>query len=117
LNAKQYYEQNKAIRDTWAAKQKRRCMKCHSPDQWPGLQIHEMEQKSAAPRSWLDPCNFLLLCQRDHEGFHNGNTRDSHVEQLRVKIREDAEHFSLGKWLTLRPRGEDYITMEDLSEN
>ena len=106
----------KARREQWRASQPQRCWdkECRGGALWLGLQVHEIERKSQAPKRWCHECNFALLCAECHGGRW---ATMPHAKQLAYKLVHDPEHFDLGKWLSLQPRGPRYVTMADISEH
>ena len=84
------------------------------PDAWPGLEVHEIERKSHAPKSWGNTANYLLLCQRCHAGVF---ATMPHAKQLAVKLIKDFEHFDLYEWLRIRDpelRAPERVTMDEV---
>lgn len=96
------------------------CMSCGGKGDWRGLNIHEVQRRSHAAKSWWHPCNALLLCVPCHEGPF---ATMPHVEQLAVKFRSDPEDYDLEVWLELfdpaydrDPTGPAYITQEEVED-
>ena len=98
MNAREYYRAICGQRKAWAKSMLQRCMACHQKPQWPPLQIHEMCRRSAAPKRWGHPCNYLLLCERCHAGPF---ATMPHAKQLAYKLREDPENFHLREFIAI----------------
>lgn len=79
-------------------------------------EVHEIERRSHAAKTWANVVNYLHLCQHCH---HQIVPMMSHAEQLAVKLVTDPEHFALVEWLKLRDpglRAPDRVTMADIAE-
>ena len=75
------------------------CMGCGRRPAW--YEVHEMERRSQAPKTWAHPCNYLLLCRACHAGPF---ATMEHAEQLAHKLYWDKEHFDLEAWLRLKDK-------------
>ena len=101
--AEEYRLEIEQDRQAWYHEQPKRCMYCGASPRWPELQVHEIERKSQAPRSWAQRCNYLLLCQPCHAGPF---ATMPHAKQLALKYLCDPEHFDLSGWLKIKdPNG------------
>ena len=108
-----YYLQVKPDRDAWKADQPSRCWWCDVAE-WESagpLQVHEIERKSQAPGRWGKRCNYCLLCAECHESPFGSMP---HARQLALKYLHDPLHFSLEEWLSIKPRPESYVTMDEV---
>lgn len=107
-----YYESIKDDRNEWRDSVSQSCMGCG----WQAmLQIHEMERRSHASGRWGDRSNYLLLCQRCHDGAF---ATMSHARQLAHKLLCDTKHFDLQAWLMLRDpdlQAPERVTMRDIA--
>lgn len=111
-----YYEEVREEREVWRAATPDQCMYCGTLEcnAWPGLEVHEIERKSQAPKTWGSTCNYLKICNRCHAGPFA--TMD-HSKQLAVKLIKDFEHFNLMEWLRLRDpqlRAPERVTMDEI---
>ena len=118
--ARTYYIENRVARIEWRLSVAGQCMVCGWLESTPGgfqwLETHEIEQRSAAPTRWADPCNYLLVCNQCHS---ERITLMSHAEQLAVKWRKDPSNFNLEDWLRLRDpelRAPLRVTLEEIGE-
>lgn len=117
-----YYATIKADRKAWRDSMPQRCMACgRAPDDryvthevpvW--LEVHEIERRGHAPKSYGHPCNYLLLCHWCHGKM--GAPDWPHARQLALKRLRDHEHFDLEAWLSLKPRPATYVTINDIAE-
>ena len=102
-------------RDEWRISLPQLCMSClGTGGYWP-LEVHEIERRSHAPKSWQHTCNYLLLCKTCHE---NQFATMPHAEQMAVKARRDRMHFNLDAWLRLRDpdlAAPDRVTIEEIT--
>lgn len=108
-----YYRSIKRDREAWRDEQKPRCMKCLKAFgglRWP--EIHEIEKRSQAPKSWGQRCNYLLLCNPCH--WEMDDAEWTHARQLALKFRMDPEHFDLAAWLAIKPRPATYVTEDEI---
>lgn len=102
-------------RQEWAEaawKRIRVCMGCGRSPAW--YEVHEMERRSQAPKTWAHPCNYLLLCRTCHAGPF---ATMEHAYQLAHKLYWDKEHFDLEAWLRLKDRelvAPRRVTMEEV---
>ena len=76
---------------------RRRCMGCKH--KMARLQIHEIERRAHAPKTWAHMCNYLLLCPTCH-GWPFDYMQ--HAKQLAHKLFWDSTHYDLDAWLRLR---------------
>ncbi len=88
-----------------------RCWSCGRTP-WGRLEIHEIERRSQAPRTWAHDCNYMLVCNACHM---NDMATMPHAEQLARKMIIDPKHYDLKTWLTLRSGGgPDRVTQEEV---
>jgi len=109
-----YADQVMEMRLEWRSTIPNRCMYCGRGDDWPGLQIHEIERRSAASNRWGHTANFLVLCGECHAGPFASMV---HCRQLAVKLLKDPEHFDLVAWLRIKDtelRAPTRVTMENI---
>jgi len=81
-----------------------------------GLEIHEIERRSHAPKRWANRCNYLLVCFACHS---DRIPFMLHAKQLNIKRRRDPEHFNLEEWLRIADpelRAPNRVTMEEIEE-
>lgn len=114
-----YYDSVKEEREAWRAAMPDQCMYCGvlECNAWPGLDVHEIERKSHAPKSWGSLCNYLKICRRCHDGRFADLEQMPHEKQLAVKLIKDFENFDLMEWLRLRDpqlRAPERVTMDDI---
>lgn len=104
-------------RDRWRRMQMEQdgyCMLCSSQ---PATEVHEIERRSHAPRTWAHTCNYLHLC---HDCHHGRIPKMDHAEQLAVKLICDPRNFALVQWLKLRDpdlKAPERVTMEDIANH
>lgn len=108
-----YYDEISESRDNWRATRKALCMRCGGRADFRGLQVHEIERRSHAPRSWAHPCNYLLLCGTCHEGEF---ATMPHARQLAYKMIRDNDHYDLEAWLALGRRPSSYVTQDEVDQ-
>jgi len=111
-----YYDEVKEEREAWRASMPGNCMYCGTLEcnAWPGLDVHEIERKSHAPKSWGNTANYLKICRSCHDGPFA--TMD-HSRQLAIKLIKDFEHFDLLEWLRIRDpqlQAPDRVTMDEI---
>ena len=114
--AEEYRLEIEQDRQTWRCEQPGCCMYCGASPRWPELQVHEIERKSQAPRSWAQRCNYLLLCQPCHAGPF---ATMPHAKQLALKYLCDPKHFDLPGWLKIKdPNGlaPNRVTQEEIDK-
>ena len=99
MNAAEYYRSVKDDRQAWRDSTPAICMHCCNPEDWNGLQTHEIERRSQAQRTWGHRCNYLLLCERCHAGPFAAMP---HSQQLAIKLIRDPNYFDLKEWLRLK---------------
>lgn len=101
MTADEYYEMIREDRETWRASVQDVCMSCGAEEvnSWPGLQIHEIERRSQAPKAWGELCNYLLLCPTCHMGPF---ATMAHDRQLACKLISDPNNFDLEEWMRIR---------------
>jgi hypothetical protein len=112
--AEQYHLRAQTDRRAWKHEQPSRCMFCSASPQWPELQVHEIERRSQAPRTWAQRCNYLLLCQPCHAGQF---ATMPHAKQLALKFVRDRSHYDLQEWLRIKDpigRAPDRVTQEEV---
>lgn len=97
--AKAYKRKVNDDREAWRRSVPQVCMYCGKRPRGRGLQVHEIERRSHAPRTWANPCNYLLVCHECHAGAF---ATMSHAAQLAVKLLLDEPNFCLDAWLRLR---------------
>ena len=115
MTADEYYQSIKDVREQWREQQEQRCMYClvlRGP-----FEVHEIERRSQATRSWGSPCNYLLLCNYCH-----GTTFAAmpHHRQLAVKLVSDPDEFDLQGWLAIKDPHCDAplrVTLADVVKN
>lgn len=113
MTAQQYYRSIRKDREAWRDEMPPRCMRCRKKfDDWRWSEIHEIEKRSQAPKSWARRCNYLLLCNPCHWGMDEPEW--THARQLALKRRMDPEHFDLVAWLAIKPRPATYVTMDEI---
>ncbi|MCH9838234.1 hypothetical protein K0U83_21405 [bacterium] len=89
-----------------------RCQLCRTAA---ASEVHEIERRSHAAKTWANVVNYLHLCQDCH---HQVIPIMDHAEQLAVKLVTDPEHFALVEWLKLRDpglRAPERVTMADIA--
>ena len=114
--AQRYSVQAEQDRSTWKREQLSRCMFCGLSPHWPELQVHEIERRSQAPRTWAQRCNFLLLCQSCHAGPF---ATMPHAKQLALKYLRDPLHYDLQEWLRIKDptcRAPARVTQEEVDQ-
>ena len=90
-------------------------MWCGCKGDWRGLEVHEIERRSAAPRNWAKVCSYLLICGTCHAVDFAAMDK---AKQLRVKMEKDAEHYSLECFLRIADptlRAPNRITQEEVN--
>lgn len=92
-----YAQSIRAERDAWRRSVPQRCMLCGGDYL---LAVHEIERRSAAPKRWAHPCNYLLLDQNCHDKM--GNTYWPQARQLALKLLTNPTAFDLDTWLRLK---------------
>jgi hypothetical protein len=122
MNAREYYlsiaDDRNAWRDIFT-----QCMWCSHNRTWVSvsrgaheLDIHEIERRSHAPRSWGVRCNYLRLCRECHQGMFASL---DHAHQLAVKLVADPDHFDLDAWLRIRDpelTAPNRVTLSDIAQ-
>jgi len=80
--------------------------------------VHEIAAKSCAQGRWGDTCNYLYLGGSLSPCDCHGRVFSTMplALQLFVKMKRDFKHFSLEKWIKIRNRGPEEVTMSDILE-
>lgn len=111
--ALRYYDRIKADRNSWKDETKPICFSCRRTErQCGGLDIDEIETRAQAPRSWGQRCNYIKHCRECHTKRHDQSW--PHDELLALKKLHDGLHYSLPKWLAIKPRPETYLTEAEI---
>jgi hypothetical protein len=99
MTASEYYRLIRRDRDEWKNSMPQVCCGCGRAIPRKLLQIHEIERRSQAQRTWGHRSNYLLLCAGCHAGDFDSMP---HADQLARKLLHDPEHFDLNVWLKIR---------------
>lgn len=114
--AKNYYNSIKAERKKWKLSQPEQCCWCLAKVPYERLEVHEIDRRSQLPNKWwpLSGSNGLLLCHDCHHGVFDNREKMPHAKQLAIKLLHDSNRFDLREWLSLKPRGPEYVTMAEV---
>ena len=114
--AKKYAATGEPERLAWRLSQHQFCMLCGKKADWLPLSVHEIERRGHAPTRWANPCNYLLLCCRCHEGPF---ATMSHARQLAIKLVRDPDHYDLEAWLRIKDptlRAPNRVTQKEVDK-
>lgn len=99
MTAIEYFNSVRGERAAWKSAFSR-CMWCGGSDI---LDVHEIERRSAAPRSWGTTCNYVVACG----SLSSNNCHEkvfgtlSHAVQLAVKLLRNPTAYDLQSWLKI----------------
>ena len=115
MSAAQYYRSVECEREKWRVEQihkGRKCWLCGGTF----TNIHEMEKKSHATRNWGHVYNYFASCNECNLGpILNSSSKKNHTRQLALKQINDPGGYSLSGFLSVQPRGPDYVTQADVN--
>ena len=97
MTALEYYRLHEDDRRAWAQEQSPACMVC---GMCRATDIHEIERRGQAPRSWAHRCNYLFVCRFVCHSVALVNM--PHAKQLAYKYLRDRANFDLESWNAIR---------------